>query len=491
MGFFTASRLNKMKTCFRNGDYEKAIALADKINPTEIRTAYDLSMMADIYMAAKRYGAARRVFAEIYKRNKTVRVCKQLISLNIKLKNVRQAIVYLKELNALDNEDYERFIFQYQIGKMLNQPDEYLIECLKKVREADYIDKWALELAKLFYKTGRFAECIKECQNIKLWFPDTDFSAKADILIGACRSGVSYEESVESMRAQKAERLAKEAAEKQEPAEASNNGADDAYEDGNSEYDGEDAGFDGQPDDGDEFEEEAENGYDEKLETEDGEDYEYAEPDDEEDYAYAEPDDEEDYVYAEPDDEEDYAYAVSDDGESVYFDSEEDERDEAEESGNVNGGKASESFDGFGSIERLEKSAEGKKYGSGTFDDRSYGRRKYDSAAMTEISADDAAEISAASEYAPEEIEERLRRQSYENENDVSMELSDSIKTIMQEDAADRNAEDINDDIATTLINDSLTGEVISALLEQEKNGISKDHDAVDESILKMIDEEE
>ncbi|MBQ8281353.1 MAG: hypothetical protein IJZ25_03005, partial [Lachnospiraceae bacterium] len=196
MGFFTASRLNKMKQNFRDGNLEKALVYADKINPSEIRTTYDLSMMADIYTMAERFGAARRVYGEMYKRNKTIRVCKQLIALNIKMKNFKQAIQYVKDLNAMDSEDYERFIYQYQIGKALNQPEQYLIECLKKVKEADYIAQWALELAKLFFKVGSVNECVTECQNIKLWFPDTDYAAKADMLLKACNSGVTYEESV-------------------------------------------------------------------------------------------------------------------------------------------------------------------------------------------------------------------------------------------------------------------------------------------------------
>lgn len=440
MRFFTASRLNKMKNCFRNGDYDKALVLADKISPAEIRTAYDLSMMADIYMAAKRYGAARRVFAEMYKRNKTVRVCKQLIALNIKLKSVKQAIIYLKELGELDNEDYERFIFQYQIGKMLGQPDEYLIECLKKVREADYIDKWALELAKLFYKAGRTNECIKECQNIKLWFPDTEFSYGAELLLGACRAGVSYEDTVENYKYETVSKLADD--EEFEEDYSDNYEEDAAYNEAGS-YD--------------------ENSYDD--EDDEIEDYEL-------ELDSLEENNNEEFVNDEAESGELESYSESLERKQDDFDL-----------GFIEDAKTEDDFEDE-SIALLERSVEGKAYGSGTFDDRSYARRKYDSAAMTEISADDEAEISAA--VSDSQIIED------EFEADILPGLSDSVMTIMDEDSEKNSPvpENKKADIATTLVNDSLTNEVINALFAQEKNGYVGERDAVDESILKMLEEE-
>lgn len=424
MGFFTASRLNKMKQNFRDGNLEKALVYADKINPSEIRTTYDLSMMADIYTMAERYGAARRVYGEMYKRNKTIRVCKQLIVLNIKMKNFKQAIQYVKDLNAMDSEDYERFIYQYQIGKAINQPDEYLIECLKKVREADYIAQWAMELAKLFYKVGSVSECVTECQNIKLWFPDTDYAAKADMLLRACNSGVTYAESVavkieEPVAEPITEEVAKTVLEEEYSEETGYAEAEfDAseYEETEPEYE--------------ETEysdiEEAESDKDDVEELESEEYYE------EESYEY-----EEEYESGEDAEE----YFEDELGEEFVEELEEDfeEADEYYE-------------EEFGGEELLEEEIEEDDF-------RSYDVRNFESEpSMTEISADE----------------------------DVFFDISDSVKDIM----ADDTYEEPKENIATTLVNDSLTNDVISALLEQEKNGSTGDKDAVDESILRMIDEE-
>ena len=196
MSFLTSSKLNSMKKSFRNGDYAKALAYAEKLTPADIHTSYDLSMLADVYMENGRVEEARNVYSELYGRNKSSRLCKQLIDLSIELDDIEQAIEYLSELTGLDPEDYERYVFQFRIGKIIGESDEYLLNNLQKVREADYIDKWAFELAKLYFKLGRKKDCIKECKNIILWFPETGYAHRAQLMISACESGLAYDELV-------------------------------------------------------------------------------------------------------------------------------------------------------------------------------------------------------------------------------------------------------------------------------------------------------
>ena len=45
-----------------------------------------------------------------------------------------------------------------------------MIESLQKLKEYAYIEKWAYELAKLYYKAGMEKECIQECSDLILWF---------------------------------------------------------------------------------------------------------------------------------------------------------------------------------------------------------------------------------------------------------------------------------------------------------------------------------
>lgn len=194
MSLFTASKLKKMKTCFREGDYKKAVLYADKLSPADIRTAYDLTMMADVYMENNRPAAAKRVYGEIFARNKSTRICKQLIDLSLQIENVKQAEKYLDELKNISTDDYEVYVYEYRIAKAKNEKDEVLLSCLEKIKEADYIDIWAFELAKLYFKLSMEEECRKECKNVILWFPETPYALKAKFLIEALDTGTTYEE---------------------------------------------------------------------------------------------------------------------------------------------------------------------------------------------------------------------------------------------------------------------------------------------------------
>lgn len=406
MRFFTASRLNKMKTNFRAGDIDKAIAYADKINPAEVRTTYDLSMMADVYMSVERYGAARRVYVELYKKNRSIRVCKQLVDLNLKMKNVKQAIYYVKELCALDPEDYERFIFKYKIGKMLNQSDGYLIDCLKKVREADYIDKWALELAKLFYKTGKTEKCIKECQNIKLWFPDTEYAEKADRLLDACNSGITYEETMAVVQSDEAAYTTE--SNTYENTEEETEAVPEVEITSNRESDASEYTVDGT------FENEISEEKSEDITGVNSEDYLEDGSEDSDDW--------------------NAGWATRE-----FSDDDWEDEDDWEDSGDVDweddwADKKGKKIDAHDNSEEMPS--------------------------MTEISMD---------------------------EEQIYFDLSESVKGVMRE---ENESFDERPDIATTLINDSLTNEVLEALHRQDENENAENNDAIDESILKMINED-
>lgn len=530
MGFLTASRLNKMKNSFREGDYEKAVIYADKLNPSEIRTTYDLSMMSDVYMQTNRLGASKRVLTEMYKRNKSIRVCKQLVELNIKLKNIKQAIRYVKEIHQFDPEDYDRFIYQYQIGKMLNQSDEYLIECLKKVKESDYIDKWALEIAKLFYKAGYISECEKECQNIKLWFPDTEYAVKADMLLSACKAGVSYEQSVGTKdEAALTEEYFEEEYESDEIGEeyfgeeiSEEKLSDTDYsEEGYAEEEFFEADY-SEDEGSDEEEFEFEYAVDDNANIDEEFTLELSEDVFEESGDEASEDEGIDELYEfsgeetlEAVTEEVAVTLMSEEPEEAFEEAEEaikntfEEAPEEEFEEEVAAAEeelfedADEDYFGEGGYE-FEEDEDEPEYTEDGFEAIDFSainyeelRRKSD---IDRIIADEEQKANAfdskvESEESPESEDDfdnySMRMgggmpsmTEISSEEDVFFNISDSVKSIMDNDEPEPEEEDI----ATTLVNDSLTNEVMSALLEQERRGFGGE-DAVDESIRKMLEE--
>ena len=50
---------------------------------------------------------------------------------------------------------------------------------LEEFKKAEYIEKWAYELAELYDEAGMTTECLEECDDLILWFSEGAFVQKA------------------------------------------------------------------------------------------------------------------------------------------------------------------------------------------------------------------------------------------------------------------------------------------------------------------------
>ena len=49
----------------------------------------------------------------------------------------------------------------------------------KSLKKAEYVEKWAYELAKLYHEAGMVAECLEECDDLILWFSEGKYVYQA------------------------------------------------------------------------------------------------------------------------------------------------------------------------------------------------------------------------------------------------------------------------------------------------------------------------
>lgn len=76
-------------------------------------------------------------------------------------------------------KDPNQYILKYKILKAQNAPLKEQIRVLEEFKKAEYIEKWAYELAELYDKAGMTTECLEECDDLILWFSDGVFVQKA------------------------------------------------------------------------------------------------------------------------------------------------------------------------------------------------------------------------------------------------------------------------------------------------------------------------
>jgi hypothetical protein len=166
----------------QEGDYDSAQKIMDTMVLKKIKNIAVLSLFTDIYIQNEKYDEAMELLYRIYKKSKTRKTIYQMIQASIGRKNIEEAEHYLKEYEDVAGNDYSIYIFRYKIDKAKCEPYIILIDSLKKLKEYTYMEKWAYELAKLYYKAEMEKECIQECSDLILWFGEGSYVEKAKIL---------------------------------------------------------------------------------------------------------------------------------------------------------------------------------------------------------------------------------------------------------------------------------------------------------------------
>lgn len=177
-------KIEEMRKLADVNQYEKAMKILETMDTGKIKALTDLSVIADIYMQNERYEEAMAVLTKVYGKTKTRRVLYQLVDLAIKRGNAEEAEDYLEQYIKAAPQDSSRFIFRYCIDKLNEEPYEVLIAALEQLKEYEYYEMWAYELAKIYHKAGMIDKCVRECSDIILWFGEGIYVEKAKLLKG-------------------------------------------------------------------------------------------------------------------------------------------------------------------------------------------------------------------------------------------------------------------------------------------------------------------
>lgn len=176
-------KIKEIKKNIEKKDYETAQRILDTINLDKLSNRIDMNQIVEVYIINGRYEEALEVLYSMYDKLKTRKVMHQLINVLIKLGEYSEATELLREYVDIAPEDFDIYIFKYQIDKKTGKSKEDLIKILEKLKSIEYIDKWSYELAKLYYKSDMLEECMKECNDIILWFGNGIYVEKAKLLL--------------------------------------------------------------------------------------------------------------------------------------------------------------------------------------------------------------------------------------------------------------------------------------------------------------------
>ena len=160
--------------------YKKAMEIADTIDWRRVKNASMLNNVSEIYEYNGEYQKSRDVLFMAYDRapgsRKTVY---RLGTLALKINDTDEASDCYEEFVRLAPKDPNQFILKYKILKARRAPLSEQIEALEDFKKAEYVEKWAYELAKLYHEAGMTAECLEECDDLILWFSEGKYVYQA------------------------------------------------------------------------------------------------------------------------------------------------------------------------------------------------------------------------------------------------------------------------------------------------------------------------
>lgn len=169
-----------MKSLTAEHNYEKAAEIADTINWNKIKNVNALVKVGEIYENTGRLEDSREVLLMAYDRSPIGRmIIYRLAKVAIKMKNFDEAKDYYQEFVEIAPHDNLKYVLKYEICKAQGANIETLIGILEELKEQEYTEEWAFELACLYHKAGMADKCVEACDELVLWFGDGPYVERA------------------------------------------------------------------------------------------------------------------------------------------------------------------------------------------------------------------------------------------------------------------------------------------------------------------------
>ena len=173
-------RLDQMKSLFAEEKYEDAAEIADTINWNKIKNVNALVKAGEVYEKMERYEDSRDVLLMAYDRSPIGRmIIYRLGEVAIKMKDFQAAEEYYQEFVEIAPHDTLKYVLRYDIKKAQGAPYTELIPILEELKDQEYTEEWAYELAYLYHKAGMSEKCIEACDELILWFGDGPYVERA------------------------------------------------------------------------------------------------------------------------------------------------------------------------------------------------------------------------------------------------------------------------------------------------------------------------
>ena len=173
-------KAEQIEKLVKKKDYQTAVKISDTIDWRRVKNLNMLYIVADLYEAVERYEDCMEILNIAYDRAPVGRMLLyKMTEIATRTHNFEEAIKLYREFVKAAPHEQSRYILKYQIYRERGSSLDDQIKTLKEYKTHEYQEKWAYELASLYDQAGMQEDCVRECDELILWFSEGEYVTKA------------------------------------------------------------------------------------------------------------------------------------------------------------------------------------------------------------------------------------------------------------------------------------------------------------------------
>lgn len=153
-----------------SGKFGEAWELISDLDPEEVESIYDLKHMAEVQEKTGHFEEMKKTYLHIFNTTNARHNLKDFIEVLIRIGEMGEAKLYLKEFEKIDGAVVDDFELRYAIAEASGLSLEERIELLEDFKKEEYMESWGKRLAEAYRQAGREEDAKQELADLHLWF---------------------------------------------------------------------------------------------------------------------------------------------------------------------------------------------------------------------------------------------------------------------------------------------------------------------------------
>lgn len=164
----------------KEGRENDALDILDNLNWRKIHNISAIVQASQLYESLGKIEDAKDLLMMAHDRSPIGRVVLyNLCLLCARTGELDEAREYYDDFVDIAPHDFQKYVLKYYLAEKRGADEYTLIGILEELKNSEFIDEWAYQLAFLYHKTGQVDKCIEMCDEVALYYGDGIFVQKA------------------------------------------------------------------------------------------------------------------------------------------------------------------------------------------------------------------------------------------------------------------------------------------------------------------------